>query len=329
MRQLTIPEELALPHLLELGQVDSLLFRYFDKGYERIYEGNYEEAIKKADQIVTVAGSDRSTASCGKLLLAEALRRMGRLLESIEVVKDSRRWLELQNGFRSRYNDAIAFYFEGCLRYMLRDETGVIAAFTYVQQELAKIQDLWWIDRIYHRKFDCQRVQDWIEKLLDLELELSHGTTFVVPVYELLLQRISLTRAKEIYPFQVSIPAELVAKHLSEGPEYPSDEYVPIMNQTISFMSLEPDVNYVAIRSSEDGDIVPQVKKGELCIFEAITSVAEKQKYDGPITNRSFVRLEDGKIAFRPIPNNKDEDDENEDFFLGILRLIIREDSES
>ena len=268
---------------------------------------------------------------------------MGRLLESIEVVKDAQRWLKLQNGFRSRYNDAIAFYFEGCLRYMLRDQMGVLEAFSYAQQELRKIQDLWWIDRRYCRKPDCQRVYSWIATLIKLQSDLSYGTTFVVPVYELVQQSIRLTRAKEIYPFQVSIPAELVAKHLSEGPEYPSDEYVPIMNQTISFMSLEPDVNYVAICSSEDGDIVPQVKEGELCVFEAITSVAEKQSYKGPITNRSFVRFEDGRIAFRSIPN--DENDEcmkdgkaigdeekkkkDKDFFLGILRLIIREDSES
>jgi tetratricopeptide (TPR) repeat protein len=313
MRQLTIPEELALPHLLEIEQLSVMLRDCFYDGYRNLYKGRYEKAIENADQVTVTADGDRYAISLGQLLRAEALRRAGRLLESIEAVNESRRWLMMQVDFIARYNDAMAAYLKGCLHYILHNDGGVRQAFNYAHEALVDIINAWRIERNYSRQDDCRDVQDWMSQLLQLQKNLGPEMTFVLPVYRLLDQRMVHTGLKEIRSFQASIPTEAIAKYLPDG-------YDPIRNQTVSFISLESHANYVAIKSTVAGDVMDRAKKGNLYVFEVAGLVAEGMEVK-PTVQRPFVR-EKGQIAFRPVAD-KDL------AFRGILCLVIREDSES
>ena len=121
------------------------------------------------------------------------------------------------------------------------------------------------------------------------------------------------TGAEPVYPLQAPIPAELVADYLP-------DRYVPIVNQTTSFLSLDPQANYLAIRNFLSEAILGQKLERGLYIFEVVNPVVLGTEVK-LAAERPFVRIAEGQIAFRPVA-----DDEQR--FRGILRMLIREGSE-
>ncbi len=313
MRYLSIPEELALPHLLELDDMTSVLRTTFRSGYDLLHQGRYEAAIRSAQRVIKAAEKNRYTVSLGQLFQAEVLRRIGRLQEALDTVKQALRWLELQVSFKAHYNESVAVYLKGCLHYSLCAQEDALHAFAYAQHELGGSVSSWQIERRTGRVEDCRNLQRWMEQLIQLQTTFDDETTFILPVYELRAYNMARTGVVPVRPLQASIPAELLA-------EYLPDRYVPIMNQTISFLSLEPRATYIAIRSSRDGDIFDQARRKGLYIFEVTNPVVVGTDI-GLTMDRPFVRAEDGEIAFRPVKDS-------EHGFRGILRLLIREDRE-
>lgn len=311
MRYLSIPEELALPHLLELDSMTSVLRTTFRTGYDQLYQGRYEAAARSAQRVIKAAES-RYTVSLGQLFHAEVLRRIGRLQDALDTVKRALRWLELQVSFKAHYNEAVAVYLKGCLHYILCAEEDALHAFAYAQYELGDSVSSWQIERRSGRVEDCRNLRRWMEQLVRLQTSFGAETTFILPVYELRDHHMIRTDVVLVCPFQAPIPAELLK-------EYLPDRYVPIMNQTVSFFSPEPQVTYLAIRSLRDDDIFEGARKGGLYIFEVANPVVVGTDI-GLTVDRTFVRVEEGQIAFRPVKDGHE--------FRGILRLLIREDSE-
>ena len=269
MRHLTIPEELAIPHLLELSELSPGLRIHFGDGYRQLYRGRYEHAVQSGEQVVRAARGDRYAVSLGHLLCAEGLRRMRRFQEAFDLTRMALRWLELQAGIRAHYNEAVAVYLKGCLHYSLRNDTDALPAFTYAHHELAGSAGSWRIERRLDRVEDCQRLQRWMLQLIKLQTTLGAETAFILPVYDSLDRRIQRVGVVSVNPFQASIPAELLA-------EYFPDPYVPLLNQTVSFLSLDPEITYVALQISMDEDrtLHRQAHKGDLVILEAVNPVA-------------------------------------------------------
>jgi tetratricopeptide (TPR) repeat protein len=312
MRQLSIPEELALPSLLELGGLKLGLQVYFAAGYRHLSRGRYEEAVKSGEQVVSAARDDRYVTSLGHLLRAEGLRRLRRQQEAVDVVREALRWLELQVGLRAHYNESIAVYLKGCLHYSLRNEGDALNTFAYSQHALQGSANSWRIERRPDRVEDCRKLRRWMIQLVKLQTKLGAETAFILPVYDSLDRRINRIGVVPIRPFRAGIPAELLT-------EYFPEQYVPLMNQTVSFLSLDPEATYVAIQISEDKDpkLHNQAHKGDLLILEATNPAALRSGVELTSDDRPFVRGEGGQIEFRPVADDVEG-------FRGIPRLLIR-----
>jgi tetratricopeptide (TPR) repeat protein len=347
MRQLSIPEELALPKLLELDGLESGFRVHFDAGYRHLQYGRYEEAIKIAEQIVKAAGSDRYVISLGHLLRAESLRRLRRYQEAVDVVREALRWLELQVGIKAYYNESLAVYLKGCLHYTLRNKGDALYAFNYAKKGLEGSAVNWRIEGNSVREEDCKKLLRWLSHLTKLQTKLGAEAAFILPIYELLDQKLSRTGVVSVPPFQTGIPAELIAKFFP-------DPYVPLLNQTLSFFSLDPEAIYVALRISgkENFELPAPVNERDLLILELVNPIALRSGRNLNIIqidadgeepgigltpdNRSFVRMGDSevdlisdekpssgqvraKFEFRAVGSKSDEP-------KGIVRLLIKRD---
>jgi hypothetical protein len=327
MRWVSLPEELALPHLLELGDYDlSTVYRdLFLQVLTRLRQGQLHTALALSEQAyASIKGDrDRYGQSLALVLRAEVLRRLQRWEESLDAIRGALRWLELRGSPVACYNEAVAVYLEGIIHCTLRADEKVLETFAYAQEALVDRERYWGFEHHDMRVADCRNVIRWMSGLLDLlHTTRSDEPVMILPVYEFVNTLLIRTDVVAFEPYQVMVPAQVLAPYL---PDY----LHPVQLDTLSVLNLRPQTTYIGVRIPEDGYMVRQGCKGDLLIVEATTprpaEAMTPQSAEGTLmltSDKPFIRRRDGRVEFRPALPGVPQSTRG---WVGIPRLLIRE----
>ncbi|MGC9346891.1 MAG: hypothetical protein ACP5JG_02030 [Anaerolineae bacterium] len=320
MRWISLPEELALPHLLELQDTQLYLRDAFSQILTLLRTAHFESALRLSERAYTLAyrKRDRAAQPLALLLRAGVCWRLGRWEDALDAIRHALGYLELQVSPTAHYNEALAVYAEGLLHWVLRADEKVVETFAYAHQGLVESERYWGFEQNAGRVAACRDVIRWMSSLLDaLDPLDSSEVTVILPVYEFVNGRWIRTDIKRVGPYQVAIPAEVVARYL------PST-YVPIQLDTLLFFPLNPSSIYIAVRIPADSQMLSQGRRGDLLVVETV--VPRSLNEELVLTSeKPFVRRSDGRVEFRPAFRDGAEPAER---LVGIPRVLIREGDE-
>lgn len=319
MRWVSLPEELALPHLLEIRDYDiSTVHRgLLLQVVAHLREGQLETALDLSEQayVATKEGRDRYGQSLVLVLQAELFRRLQRWENSLDAIRGALRWLELQGTPVARYNEAMAVYLEGIIHCTLRADEKVLETFAYAQEALVESERHWGFEQHDVRVADCRNVIRWMTGLLDLLPTIrTDVTTLILPVYEFVNMTLIRTGVITLEPHQALVPSQVIAPYLP-------DHLIPVRLDTLSVLDIRPQTTYIAVRIPEDATVLSTGQKGDLLIVEAATP----QPSEGALTltaDKPFVRRRDGRIEFRPALRGAPQSTRG---WVGIPRILIRD----
>lgn len=316
MRLVFVPTELTPRHLLALREMPaSLANRLREAMGQPIDDGHYDDALTAAAHVFSAARAAQEQHAAALVLLyqAEALRRLQRWEEALEHTRRALTWLRTEITQVADYNRAVAFYFEGLLHFVLRADAKALRAFTAAQSALVESERFWGFENHLARVADCRDLTRWMSNLLELPPRMLPGElALIVPVYELVNQTPIRTGAMIVTPYQVTLPSEALGEAL------PSN-IIPLEIDTLPFLQLRPDMHYLALKISHDGDLVKHSRAGDTLLLEAVSPGPPRDvavSYDAP-----FVRRADGRILFGPYERQSEH-------FVGIPRVLIRDKEE-
>lgn len=316
MRWICLPEELALPHLLELQDVPTPQRHLLAQLKVRLKEGAFESALTLAEQAYALAyrTPHRVSEALALLFRADIYRRMHHWEDALDAIHYALRWLEHQVSPVARYNEAVSVYVEGLVHATLQADQKVLETFAYAHQGLVASEQHWVFEQNMDRAADSRSVRRWMSQILDKQTTtLSSEISLLLPVYELVDDRSVCTDVVVLQPFQVTIPSDVMARYLPAN-------YVPVQMDALPFLQLDPQVSYFAVRIPEDGYILRTACRGDLLIVEATTP----ELSEGGLTltsDKPFVRQDDDRVAFRPAVRNGEQSAKG---LAGIPRLLIK-----
>lgn len=321
MRWVSVPEELAVPHLLDVREMSPPTRNLFDRSAAQVVGGDAEAALDLAARCYGVGKQqhDHYSSALALVLQAEVYRRLQRWEACLDVIRAALHWIELRVGSVARYNEAIAVYLEGLAHYTLRAEAKLSATFAYAEHNLAEGERHWAFEQNAARVADCRNVVRWMRQLLDVEAGLrSDDLALVVPVYEIVGRAVVRTGAFAIQPFEVMMPDEVVAQYLPP-------RYLPVQLDTLPFLCPRPDRQYAAIRLSEEWAMLQRARKGDLLIVEMLRA-RRSARDSSPRGAQPFVRRGDGRIEFRTaLLEGTTDAGPVAQGLIGIPRVLIRE----
>ena len=320
MRWISLPVELALPHLLELQDVRLYLRDIFDQILMRLQTAQFEATLKLNEQAYTLAyrRRDRVAQPLCLLLRAGVFWRLGRWEEALDSIHHALRYLELQVSPVARYNEAIAVYTEGLVHCVLRADAKVTETFAYAHQGLLESERHWGFEQNAARVGRCRDVIRWMAHILDaLKTPDSGEVTAILPVYEFVKGAWIRTDIKSINPYRLNIPAETLARYL------PSN-YIPVQLDTLSFLPLHPGAVYIAVRIPADAEMVRQGRRGDVLVVETVVPRPLEEALT-LTSEKPFVRRSDGRVEFHPAVREGTEPPER---LVGIPRVLIKEGDE-
>lgn len=324
MRWVSVPEELAVPHLLDVRELSSSYRDLFAQCTTQVVHGNTDVALDLAERCYEMGKQRRDyySSALALVLQADVYRRLQRWEECLDVIRNALHWIELQVGSVARYNEAVAVYLEGLAHYTLRAEAKLSATFSYAQHSLGEGERHWAFEQNVSRVADCRNVLRWMRQLLDVGTTLrSDDPALIVPVYEAVNRAVIRTEVFVIQPFEVMMPGEVMAHYLPP-------HYLPVQLDTLPFLCPRPNRHYVAIRLPEAGTVLRRARKGDLLIVEVIRSrVSSSESHLSAA--QPFIRRSDGRIEFRSALG---EDAPGTGLVargsIGIPRVLIREGEE-
>ena len=324
MRWISLPEELAPPHLLDVRDTSPPLRDLFTQLGNHLTTGGLEPALTLSGRAFGIAKSrfDRYGQALALLYRAEACRRLERWEDGLDAIRSALHWLELQVAPVARYNEAIAVYLEGAIHFTLQSRERTSATFSYAQHVLAETERHWGFEQNTGRVADCRNLTQWISGLLDIEGTLPpHGMVAILPVYELVNRTPIRTDMVAIEAIEVMMPGEVLAQYL------PSDVQ-PLQLGGLLFPCLRLPGQYVAIRISDSAAASGKGRQGDLLIVEVAGSVSSA----GEIvltSDRPFVRRADGRVEFLPFSQDAMGPVQlSERGMAGIARVLKREGSD-
>ncbi len=322
MRWISLPKDLALPHLLDLQTVPLPLGDRFRQLLVYLDGGAYDVTLVQAEQAFTLAKRkfDRYGQALALLYEAEALRCLMRWEESLDCIRNALRWLELQVAPVARYNEAIAVYQEGLIHFSLKATERVVETFTYAQYVLDESQRHWGREENPGRVSDCRNAARWMAKLLEVQESLAPGEVVaVLPVYEFVSHVPIRTDAVAIKTTWVGVPGEILARYLPPT-------IVALQLGEIPFPYLRPLGPYVAIRIPEAGTLWSQGRTGDLLIVEVTGSSSAADELV-LTADRPFVRRSDGRVEFRSYSQDASGAQwSSGQGLIGIPRILLREE---
>ena len=308
MRWISLPDELALSHLLELRDVAQPLRDALAELPRLLGAGSPDRALVAAGRAFGLAKGERHRYGQALALLyqAEAYRCLERWEDGLDAIRTALHWLELQVAAPARYNEAVAVYVEGVIHFTLGARERTVETLTYAQHVLSDSERHWSYEHDDLRAADCRNVMGWITNLLELQDTLPvHGVVTVLPVYVLVDCRLFRTGAIAVEGVRATMPGNVLARCL------PPD-LAPVQSGECVFPYLSPPSRYVAIRVSEPTTAGGSVVEGDLLIVEmtAPGSIA-----GSPVTTRCAAppRAEDGPVLYRPWIRD-----------VGIPRVLVR-----
>lgn len=314
MRIVFAPVELTPRYLAAPREMPTFLAAQVERVVvHNIDTGRYDEALAAAERMLSIAQITRDAQAQGLILLykAEALRRLQRWAEALGSTQQASTRLRAEVTQTAAYNRAVTLYFEGLLHFILHADEHVLRAFITAQETLVESERFWGFEDNRARVGDCQNLRRWMSWLLELLFKTPSGDgVMIVPVYEWVHQALTLVGAVPVTPFPAQFPNEVLGAYL------PSN-YVPLNIETVSFLNLNPDTHYLALKIARAGDLLSQSRAGDLLLIEAASPGPPR---DLVFTNEApFVRRVDGQISFGPY-------DQHAEPFTGIARLLIRKE---
>lgn len=332
MRWVSLPAELATPHLLALPVGVHPIREPLERLLSDVAQADLARALDAAAHAFGAARerSDRYAGALALIARADVLRRLMRWEDGLDAIRLALRWLETDVAPVARYNEAIAVYVEAVIHYTLRADEKAAATFAYARNALEESERHWAFEHDTARVFDCRNVIRWMTQLATLPVaDLDESVVQVMPVYELANGTLVRTDAIALPPFQSMIPSEVVARYCPPGIR-------PLGLETVVFPSLRPDIQYAAIRIGDPGffslpgsiEGTPpfgEVKMGDVLIVEVTGSVSGSGELV-LTSDHPFVRGSDGRVTFGPAPQSRDAGaDGTAPGVMGIPRVLIRD----
>ncbi|MBN2004125.1 MAG: hypothetical protein JXA21_12285 [Anaerolineae bacterium] len=318
MRFVFVPKELTPMHLLEFWDAYPELGDVFqDQVNQKFGQGLYEEALNLVEPLLSYALAARDHRKASLLLLykADLLHRLQSWGDALAHVQKALRKLRMQVSQIAIYNRAIAHYWEGLLHYIMRADDKALEAFAAARKLLQDSELYWGFQNNAVRVSDCQNLDRWIKNLLDLRTgQPRDELALILPLYELVNLTLIRTNTISLNPFQVMIPAEVLALYLPSG-------YMPIEVESLPFLYLKPNTSYIAFKVPESGYLLSESHAGDVILLEVVSSAAPATALALSL-DRPFVRQRSGHIYFRP----RQQDING---ILAIPRFLIREENEA
>ena len=322
MRWISLPKDLALPHLLDLQAVPQPLADRFHQLGDHLDVGAYDVVLAQAERTFDMAKHtfDRYGQALALLYEAEAFRCLMRWEEGLACIRNALRRLELQVSPVARYNEAIAVYQEGVIHFSLQATERVVETFSYAQHVLDESQRHWGLEENPGRVADCRSAARWMAKLLEVQESLSPGEVVaVLPVYEFVNRVPIRTDVVAIRTTWVGIPGEILVQYLPPT-------IVPLQLGELPFPYLRPLAPYVAIRIPERGTLWSQGRKGDLLVVE-VTGPSSGADELVLTAERPFVRRGDGRVEFQPYAQDASGAPwSSGQGLVGIPRILLREE---
>lgn len=326
MRWVSLPEELAIPHLLDLPLGPHPLHPSLARSRATLVQGAFDSALHAANQAFEIAKRqhDRYAGALSLILRAETLRRLMRWEESLDALRLALHWLELDVSPVARHNEAMAVYLEGVIHYTLRADEKVTATFAYAQSTLLESARYWDFEQHTRRAADCRNVIRWLAQLGELQgADLRDPLLLVMPAYELVSCTLVRTGAIALPPFRPMIPDKVVAR-------YCPPEVAPLRLETVVFLDPSPERYYAAVRFTDNvclTDVVGLggICKGDLLILE-VTGLGPGSGELVLTWDRTFVRSDAGHVAFHLAPGTSDLASPSVGSgLMGIPRVLIKD----
>ena len=353
MPWISLPAELALPHLLDLQGVSVPLRDRLAQVLARLAQDDPDAALASLESCYGIAkrGFDRYGQALALVLEAEVCRRLALWEDGLGKIRHALRRLELQVAPIGRYNEALTVYLEGVIHCTLQSREQTVQTFSYAGYLLTESEHTWEREGHVGRVADCRNVVRWMAQLLEIQETLRpHSSATVLPVYEIVNRAWIRTDALAVRAAPIVVPTEVLLPYLPPATETarhvaveaglpvltearartgPPDEekpfVLPLHSAMLPFPYLDPSLSYVAVRAPSDASLLGQGKKGDLLIVEVTgTSVA----VGGPplTSDVPFVRRGDGRIeigfATQDVPEVTWPAGGG---FVGIPRVVIRE----
>lgn len=320
MRWISLPYELALPHLLDLHDSPPALRDLLTQAAQQLESSAYDVALEKAREAYALAKArlDRYSQSLALLFRAEAFRRLLHWEDSLESIRGALHWLELSVSPAGQYNEAVAAYLEGVVHWTLRADDKVVQTFAYAQQILVESERYWGYERNEARTGDCRNLTRWMSQVLEVRKSLPLGdATVVVPVYEFVNHTRIRTGAFVIQPFRAMIPGDGAARCL------PAD-YHPVNLEACFTPMLSPQSTYVAVLIAQAGQWLWEGRAGDLLVVE-VTGASLHRGELMLVSDEPFLRRTDGRIEFGSAlaPGNP-QVFPSERGIVGIPRFLVR-----
>ena len=316
MRFVCLPEALTLSTLLALEDIPADFRDPLETDVRRaVAEGRLEEALAIAERIFSTAwqAHQREAAALARALQADVLWRLQRPEEALEQIGWALNSIELSVTQVARYNEAMIVYFEGVIHYVLRFEEKVRQTFAQTHTLLAENERFWGFQHRSDRVQACQAVARWMSSLTSLLSQLPVDEfTVIAPLYELINQVVVLTGAYPIYPFHLTLPGEVLRRHLPPT-------LIPLDIGPLSFLQLHPGMHYLALKIPSDGYLLPESRVGDILLLQ-VTSQASPAEGVSLSEEQPFTRRSDGRVVFRPRRQPEG--------FVGIPQALIREQQE-
>lgn len=293
MRWISLPAELAAPHLLDLSSDELSDCEALLRVRSTFEDGDLTGALGTSDKYfaVTQVGCDHYAGALVLVIRAEILRRLMRFEESLDAVRQALHWLELGVSPAAHHNATIAVYLEGVIHYALRADEKAASAFARARQMLSDRKPHWRIEINTSRIADGSNLARWMTQLLDSKAERSaEYVPMIMPVYEFANRIPIRTDVVALPPFHIMIPNRVVM-------QYSLPEFRPLDLDAVSYPALRPDLQYAAIRFPEDAGLA-QVRTGDLMIIE-VTRTGSATTKSHWLSDAYFVRRNDGRIEFR------------------------------
>lgn len=315
MRFVFVPKELTPMHLLEFWDAYPELGDVFQEQVSQKFDqGLYEEALNLVEPLLSYALAARDHRKSALLFLykADLLHRLQSWGDALSQTQKALRKLRMQVSQIAGYNRAIACYWEGLIHYIMRADDKALEAFAAARKLLQDSELYWGFQNNAARVGDCQNLDRWIKNLLDLRPKQPRDElALVLPLYELVNLTLIRTNTISLNPFQVMIPAEVLALYLPPG-------YLPIEVESFPFLYLKPNTCYIAFKVPENGYLLSESHAKDVLLLEVVSPGSPATALALSL-ERPFVRQRSGHIYFRP----RQQDTNG---MLAIPRFLIREE---
>jgi hypothetical protein len=312
MLWISLPAELALPHLVELSDVARPLHDDLTGLSRALETGSLNGALTAAGRAFGRAKGlrDRYGQAIALLFQAEAYRRLERWEDALDAIRTALHWLELQVAAAARYNEAIAVYVEGVIHFTLGAQERMVETCSYAQHVLGESERHWAYEHNDPRAADCRNVTGWIGDLLKLRDTLPpSGLVAVLPVYVRVDGRLTRTGATAVEGIRATLPGDVLARYL------PHDLQPAVLGECV-FPSLLPPSRYVAIQIS-GSETESGSGTGERLVVVEVDSPALGISGPIPTPDTAMWYRDDGQTP--GIPWARD---------IGVPRVLVRKGDE-